>query len=565
MAGSVLTKSLLLHKSVTMKDRIVHDAIDAIQSRAFQINGTSEKRILENAHVERLEIKKPRSNQLKEIPVMGVYRGEHDPNLIQFTDTAMDDDVVNIENSSSNSWISCLGKYGYVPNVLPRARILHAWLFQKLTVRNENSVEYVNDGWFSLTMLTNDLEFNYYMRLVGLTTEPQAVQDFLKLEGHEKITTGTLPQKVREALFSKGYVRYRREIRNILAELEKHRIITPGDNQIQGDQLWTRYRLNSQVPLQVSETSYQTCSIESLESLRNFWLKLNSIQSKIILSLKIRSLRGKKNKRPTAENDILAASSPSADHISIPVSEIMKAGRSPIVKRPSVKSRLSMKKEPDIKQEDVHTMKTFIQNDHIKPRQRVQWTDNMVLKLIVFYTILSHESRPKTIFIWKSINSRFENFGENRCKKQIENAKKDPFLSSQLEWLKVKWEKLFAENFNNTDFDLDRFSELLLSKIDVKSWSKKGSIDDIQLDSESNLAKRSLSEREVEKWIAEKNTTTAKLSYLLKFPFTCHLYNPEIDDFSTENLSETGLKKEVAKATIKVRFPILNLVYSFNL
>lgn len=580
MAGSVMTKTILLHKSVTMKDPIVQDFIDAIQSKAFQINGISGKKVLENVNVERLKTSKRNSKITerlsKEVPVAEVYRGDHDPNLIQFsyTDTEMDEDPVNKENPSPSNWLACAAKYGYVQNVLARARILHAWLFQKLARRDElqESMEYENDGWFSLTMLTNDLEFNYYMRLVGLTVEPQILQDFLKDGGYEKITTGTLPLKVREVVFSHGYLRYRREIRNILQELERHKIVTHGDNQIKGDQLWTKYRLNSEVPIPMSEASIQTCHINSLEALRHFWLKLNSIESKIVLSQKIRTSRVKNNKKTnnqrlnqsTAGNDLPDSGAKILNLKDqpkfIPVSEIMKTERKSKSPRPSVKSRLSMKKGTDIKQEDVHSMKAVIKNDHIKPRQRIQWTNEMVLRLLVFYTILSHESKPKTIFIWKSIHAKFENFGENRCKKQIESAKKDPFLTSQLEWLRVKWEKLYVDNFKNehTNFDLDRFSELLLSKIDVKSWSKKGNADDMQLDSESNLARSTLAEREVEKWMADKSTSTAKLTYLLKFPFTCHFYNQEIDDFSTEDLSEIGLKKEVAKATIKVIFYIIN-------
>ncbi len=61
-----------------------------------------------------------------------------------------------------------------------------------------------------------------------------------------------------------------------------------------------------------------------------------------------------------------------------------------------------------------------------------------------------------------------------------------------------------------------------------------------------------LDERNIEKFIIEKLTNKARLSYLLKFPFTCHLYSPEIDEHWVDEKSEYELKKKIAKATIKV-------------
>lgn len=563
MAGSVLSKTILLHKSLTMKDPIVLALIDSIQSKAFQINAY-EKRIIENVDIERLKPRKKKSryieNPVKESPVIQeapVYRGNHDPNLIEFPFPAQEMDE-EAENQNSTSWIACLLKHGYVQNVLPRARILHAWLFQKLSNgAAKEPVEFENDGWFSLAMLMNDLEISMYMKLVGLTTEPQVLQDFLNEGRSASFTTGNLPQQVRDVIFSKGYMRYRREIRNVLNELEKYKVITPGDNQIQGDNLWTKYRLNTDVAIPASDGTFGTYKIQNLETLGTFWVKVNYIENKIKMSKRTRKLQAKRSKADEMESHEVVEDKEKLEAVTkgLSVSEIMKLEKQEKAPRSSFRSRLSMKKEPAKKSENVLTMKAISQNDHIKPRQRVQWTSDMLLRLMVYYTILSHDSRPKNILIWKSITAKFPKYGENRCKKQIESAKKDSFLSSQLQWLKVKWEKTINENFNGgqINFDLDQLSDLLVSKIDVESWSRKGYVHEMSLEPESNQNKSNLDERDVEKWISDKQTTKSKLSYLLKFPFTCHLYNPkEVDDYSNENMSESDLRKEVAKATIKV-------------
>ena len=486
MAGSVLSKTILLHKSLTIKSPIVQDFIESIQMRLSQ-SSTSQKRILENVELERLDSRKKKKRVTQKpaaaegtlIDDAPVYRGDHDPNLIEFPFPAQESEE-ETENQNSNNWIACLLKHGYVQSVIPRSRILHAWLFQKLTKQSDKeNFAYENDGWFSLSIILNDLDFGLYMKLVGLINEPPSLTEFLAQGNYSNYTTGNLPPPVREAIFSRGYVRYRREIRNIMNELERLKVISPGDNQKQGDtNLWTKYKLNSEIAIPSAGTSFH---ITDLETLGHFWVKINYSQSKIEMAARQRKSRTKKTKKddisPTASApgeavSLVKEKDYTNPQRSLSVAEIMKLESKEPALLPSVKSRLSSKKEPAKKRENILTMKAINQNDHIKPRQRVQWSSEELLKLFVYYTILSHESRPKKILIWKTIMSKFPHYGESRCKKQVEGAKKDTFLKTQLEWLKKKWEQTIKENFQSgqVNFDLDQFAELLISKIDFEAW-----------------------------------------------------------------------------------------------
>jgi hypothetical protein len=264
--GSILSKTLLLHSSVSPSDAIVKEYIESLRERNA-ITGKQFKSSKNEISDMNIENRQSSSITSTNEGSLANHAGQRSTSH-------------SSEHVASWNWRVVAKYYGWISATMLRIKTLHKHML-RMAVHAPYGHTTTSNFKLATAKIITQMTLKMFLQLFGVHERLPLLDAYLKTEANNNVTIGNLPKQLRAELFQ-GNNKYRRSLGQSINAMRTLHLLKPVEES-DSNRLAVNYELQTNVPLRnyraPGHPITRYVSMETLEDHRQYWEELQFLST----------------------------------------------------------------------------------------------------------------------------------------------------------------------------------------------------------------------------------------------------------------------------------------------